>query len=485
MGQMRDLFTKVFFFSRVQTQLVFRRHSAIAFMFFLLGFTTYFLFLGVLIVIGFIVSQERDFQPPFAYRDLLAFGWLVLFTTFLSYLIFAGATGVRNPFIRGRQDAHFFQRVPVKSVVMYLSARLSESLMIIILLTPLVLAVLGPLMLVLHLPWWRIVIVLIVCLLTVNLGGKIGDLAFIALRRLRIKKNWVSIWFEAANPIMAVVFLWAPLLAILMVQQHFVPDFETLSNYILIPLINSAVAATGLFFRSGVPWESWMALTILFVESSAISIGISLLAARYKPMEDITEIVPVLSFQAAQIEDFIGGKTIEPPELTNEDITGEAVFSGKSPWRAYLLKDWLAIKRIRAFRKHIYRAPIIVSLITIAILFIPKENTFLIPLLYIVVFLMADFSLLLIQLEIKDPMQRFPVGRQDMIMSKFLIALMGTGFYSIPLLVVKGSISLLIIILISGLSIILGKTRLINSKLTRYFILMMIAFLTVPLLLLF
>ena len=486
----RDLIEKVYDLSRLRIKIGLKRHSPIIFTIGTLFFLVYALIFGILLAIVFlgIFSQlgPENFQPPFPYRDLLSFGFLVFFATILSYLITAGATGLRNPFISGRQDAHFFQRVPVDSSVMYVSTRITESLKMALLFGPMIVVLFGPLMLVLHLPWWRIVGVLIVCFLTYNLCGNSAELAFFAFRRFRRKGNWATIWLDSSSPIIGIIFLGIPVIALLMLQQNIFTNFKTLSNYALFPLINTSVSATGFFFRSGVPLVSWFALLILSLESVILSCVASIVAVKYKPMEDITEIMPVLSFQATQIEDLIGGKTIEPHEIINENIKGTTIISGKSPWRAYLLKDWLAIKRIRMLRKHFYQAPIIVTGITIIILFIiPKENTLSYTILIIVIYRMADFCMQIMQLEIKDPMQRFPVNKWDMRKSKFLLGLLGTGFYSIPLLVVKGPISLLIIIFISGLSIILGKTRLINSKLTRYFILIMIAILTAPLLLLF
>ena len=74
-----------------------------------------------------------------------------------------------------------------------------------------------------------------------------------------------------------------------MLQQHFYLPFNTLSNYILIPLINTAVSATGFFFRSGVPLISWFALFILFLESVILTCVAGLVAVKYKPMVDIID----------------------------------------------------------------------------------------------------------------------------------------------------------------------------------------------------
>ncbi len=485
METIRNLLEKVYDLSRLRIKIGLKRHSPLILTLGILLIFFYVLIFGVFLVILFLgIFSQQNTQPSIPHRDLLSFGFLVFFTTILSYSITAGATGLRNPFISGRQDTHFFQRIPVDPSVMYVSTRITESLKVSFVFGPMIVALFGPLMLVLHLPWWRIVSVLIICFLTYHLCESMAQLAFFTLRRFRHKGSWFLIWVNI-NPLIGIIIFGIPIIALLMLQQHFFIPFNTLSNYILIPLINTAVSATGFFFRSGVPLISWFALIILFLESVTLTCIASLVAVKYNPMVDMTEIMPILSFQATQIEDLFGGKTIEPPELINENIKGTTVISGKSPWQAYLLKDWLAIKRIQMLRKHLYQAPIIVTGITLIILFIiPKENTLIHIILLIVIYRIADFCMQIMQLEIKNPMQRFPVNKWDMRKSKFLLGLLGTSFYSIPLFVIKGPLSLLVIILISGLSTILGKTRLINSKLTRYFILMIMVILTAPFLLL-
>jgi hypothetical protein len=483
----RNLLGKVYDLSRLRIKIGLKRHSPIVLTLGILLMFFYVLIFGVFLVILFLgIFSQQNTQPSIPYRDLLSFGFLAFFTTILSYSITAGATGLRNPFISGRQDIHFFQRIPVEPSVMYVSTRITESLKVSFIFGPTIVALFGPLMLVLHLPWWRIASVLIICFLTYHLCESIAQLAFFTLRRFRRKGSWYLIWVNNNALIGGIIVVGIPVIALLMIQQHFYLPFNTLSNYILIPLINTAVSATGFFFRSGVPLSSWVGLFILFLESVTVTCIASLAAVKYNPMVDMTEIMPILSFQATQVEDLFSGKTIEPPELINENIKGTTVISGKSPWRAYLLKDWLAIKRIQMLRKYLYQAPIIVTGITLIVLFIiPKENTWIHIILLIVVYRIADFCMQIMQLEIKNPMQRFPVNKWDMRKSKFLLGLIGTSFYSIPLLVIKGPLSLLVIILISGLSTILGKTRLINSKLTRYFILMIMVILTTPFLLLF
>ncbi|MFW9904049.1 MAG: hypothetical protein ACFFFH_06925 [Candidatus Thorarchaeota archaeon] len=486
MKTMRYLMKNVCDLSRFRIKIGLKRHSPVILTLGIFFFLLYALFFGVVLVILFLgIFSQQNTQTSIPYRDLLAFGFLVFFVTVLSYLISTGATGLNNPFISGRQDIHFFQRIPVEPSVMYASTRITESLKVSLVFGLMIVALFGPLMLVLHLPWWRIVSVLIICFLTYHLCESVSQLAFFSLRRVRRKGSWHLIWVNNNSLIGGIIVVGIPVIALLMLQQHLYLPFNTLSNYILFPLINTAVSATGFFFRSGVPLISWFALVILFLESVAVTYIASLVAVKYNPMVDMTEIMPILSFQATQIEDLFGGKTIEPPELINENIMGTTVISGKSPWLAYLLKDWLAIKRIQMLRKHLYQAPIIVTGITFIILFIiPKENTLIHTILLIVIYRIADFCMQIMQLEMKNPMQRFPVNKWDMYKSKFLLGLLGTSFYSIPLFVIKGPLGLLIIILISGLSTILGKTKLINSKLTRYLILMIMVILTAPFLLL-
>ncbi|MHA2298959.1 MAG: hypothetical protein ACXAEU_13330 [Candidatus Hodarchaeales archaeon] len=439
----------------------------------------YLLFLGVVLVFLFLVGEPTISDP---YRNYLAFCFLTLLGTGLSYLVAAGATGLRNPYITRRQDVRFYQQVPVEPSVIYLSARLAGLLIYSLLIILIIWIVFGPLMLVLDLPWWRIAGVQIACILTFNLCGNLADLAFFTLERFRRKGRWDLVWLDTSSPVQFVIFLAVPALAYVVYLQGLIPSFETLSRYTLLPLVNGTIAATGFFFRSGVPLESWIALVLLLVESILLAIVTAVIAANYQPMEDMTEIMPVLSFLETKAQDLTGGKAIEPPELVSEDIEGKAIFTGKSPWSAHVLKDLLAIMRIRVLRRRIYLAPLIVGIITILILFIvPRDDPLFYMILILSVFQMAEFPLLLAQLEVKDPMQRFPVDRWVMGKSKIFLALLGAGFYGIPLLVAKGLVSLVIIVLVAGLGVIIGKTKW-GSFRTRYLLLVAITLSTTPLL---
>ncbi|MFX1538134.1 MAG: hypothetical protein ACFFDI_28395 [Promethearchaeota archaeon] len=482
MKKRRELIEKIFYLSQKRISMAFRQMSPIRLVV-LLFILVYSLSIGIFLAFAFLgILQESNFQQPIAYRDLMTFAFLTFFVTIQSYSILTGATGIRNPFISGRQDAHFFQRIPVESAVMHISAKITEFLKITPLVVVIVVPLFSPLIWALHVQWWRILVVLIVCLLTINFSGNIADLAFFTFRRLRRKGKWALIWLDSNSPIFWVIFL-GPSIAYLMTMLNYVPTFEILSHYIPLPFINTAVAATGFFFRSGIPRESWIALLILLLETIVLAIVTNILMAKYRPMEDITEIIPVLSFQAAQLEDLIGGKTIEPSELTDEDIKGKTSFCKKSPVNAFILKDWLAIKRIRTLRKHLYWAPLIVIGLTITamLLIIPKGNQSYYTLLLLAIYPMADFALLLTRLEIKEPMQRFPVKKWDIRKSKILLILLGTSFYGIPLFIAKGPIGLLIIVLVTGVSIIIGKTKW-GAVRSRIFLLFGIALLTTPLL---
>jgi len=415
----------------------------------------YPLFLGIGLVTLYTINVKTGVIPSIPYRALLSFGLLVFFTTLLSYIITQGATGARNPYLKNRQDAYFFQRVPLEPSIMYFSSRVSGFLLTTALLIPFVVLSFGPLMIALNLPLWRIGGVLLTFFLTFNMTGDLADLAFFTLRKHRRRGKWVSIWLESKSPFFVIVLLAVPVTAFLLFQQNLIPAFTTLTDFFFVPFVNSATSATGFFFRSGIPLESWFALFSLFIENGLLSVIMIRIAVKHKPMEDITELIPVLSIQEARVEELSSGKTIAPPELANENIQGNVSFNNRSPLKAYLQKDWLAIKRIRPLRNYFYLAPVFIVIFSIGVVFLPKELFS--YLIWIIVFPMIEFSLLLARIEVKDPMQRFAINNMDKNLSKFLVIFIGSIIYGIPLLILGGPPIIGVMLLVAFLSTIIGK----------------------------
>ena len=246
METIRNLLEKVYDLSRLRIKIGLKRHSPIILTLGILLIFFYVLIFGVFLVILYLgIFSQQNTQPSIPHRDLLSFGFLVFFTTILSYSITAGATGLRNPFISGRQDIHFFQRIPVEPSVMYVSSRITESLKVSFVIGPMIVALFGPLMLVLHLPWWRIASVLIICFLTYHLCESMAQLAFFTLRRFRRKGRWFLIWVNVTdNPLIGIIILGIPIIALLMLQQHFFIPFNTLSKYIIIPYFSRSSLKT-------------------------------------------------------------------------------------------------------------------------------------------------------------------------------------------------------------------------------------------------
>ncbi len=454
----RGLIAQAFSLSLIRLKVIIRRQPQLYIRIPLLIFIlVYPLCLGIGLALLYSINTNMGINPAIPYRDLMTFGFLVFFTTLLSYLMAQGITGGRNPYLKNRQDAYFFQRVPIESSVMYLSARFSGFFLVIVITIPFVILSFEPLMIALQLPWWRIGGVLLTSILTFNLLGDIADLSFFALRKYRRRGKWVTIWMDSSSPIITLVLLIVPVLAFLIFQQNLVPSYSVLANFIAIPLINSSLAITGFFFRSGVPWESWIALAILIIECFCSTIIIWRIARNHQPMEEITEVIPVLSMQEARFEELSGGKILGPTELVDEEIQGNVSFISKYPFKALIVKDWLAIKRIRPLRNHLVRAPIFIVLISIGIFIIPPEFFF-----YIVWFLiypMVDFSLLLARIEVKKPLERYPTKNWDSFTGKFFITLIASSIYGIPLLLLGGVSCVLIIFIVPLLSTIIGRKQ--------------------------
>ncbi|MFX1252853.1 MAG: hypothetical protein ACFFCZ_14700 [Promethearchaeota archaeon] len=415
--------------------------------------------LGVMIAALFLITPTANITIPL--RDLMVSVSLTVFTTLFVLLILGGATGTANPFVNGSYDAHLLKRIPVDSSLLYLSVRLGTYLRIGVF-TLAVLLLFGPLMIVLQLPGWRLLGLVITFFLGFDLCIVSGYLTYFILRRFRMRGNWSqTVMMNIENPLMLIPVLGVPVIALVMAMRGMFLEFATLSLFPFIPLINVSVAFTGFLFRSGVPLESWIALIIVFVQVIVLNSLVFALATRSRPLEDIMQILPTLTFLDVQRESQIGGKTIESYELVDENILGERSFIQKPTWKAYLLKEWLAIKRVRALRKYLYSGPAMGGITLAILIFFPVYTLFAIFLLFN---LMADFAQVCSQLEYKRPLERYPINRREIMKFKGLTITLGSILLGLPLLIIKGLIVLIPIFLVAIMSVIISRTGLGSSK---------------------
>ena len=484
--KIRSKTSQILHICRYQMRIFFRQTS-------LIKILAFFIYLLMVLIVGIIFAliflgvlvQDSDFQPPIAYRDLLSFVFLTLFVTPITYMILSGITGFRNPYINDRQDTHLFQRIQVDSSVMYFSTKAINFLKVIPMTCLISFFLFEPLMFVLNLPWWRIFMVMMVITLIFILSGKIADLLFVVFSKIRYKRRWMRIWMDSNYTIQGIATLLIPSISLLLLNLFIVPSFESLSNYFYLPYINSAAAATGFFFRSGVPRESWLGFLSLVLETIGLVIVTNFIMGRYKPNKDINESQTVLAFQVTSIYELAGVKSLEVSDLVSEDLKGRTTFSNKSPVRACLLKDWLAIKRIRNLRKHLYQAPIIIIALSILFLFfMPENNQYFYSILVAALYPIADFSLQISKLEGKKPMMQFAVRKRHLIISKIIIILVGSLAYSIPLFIAKGAFVIPVIIFIAGVGAVTGITKFGLSRMSN-FIPIFAIFLILPILIFF
>ncbi|MFX0062493.1 MAG: hypothetical protein ACFFC7_09930 [Candidatus Hermodarchaeota archaeon] len=458
MATRRELIGQVIFLSSLRLKIGIRgSRFQITLSIWAIGSMLGFFVLGIMIAIVFLITPMANIKIPL--RDFMVSVSLTVFTTFFVLLILGGATGTTNPFVNGSYDAHLLKRIPVDSSLLYLSARLGTFLRIGCF-TLAVLLIFGPLMIVLQLPWWRFLGLVITFFLGFDLCMTSGYLTYFILHRFRVRGNWSQI-SNIVNPLILIPVLGVPVVAFAMARIGIFLEFATLSLFPFIPLINISVAFTGFLFRSGVPLESWIALIIVFVQVIVLNSLVLVLAVRSRPIEDIMEILPTLAFIDLRREDLIGGRTIESYELVEENILGERSFIQKPVWKVYLLKEWLAIKRIRALRKYLYSGPVMVGISIAILIFFPAITLFAIFLLFN---FMAEFAQVCSQLEYKKPLERYPINRREIIKFKGLIIVLGSILLGLPLLIVKGLIALIPIVLVSIISMIISRTGLGSSK---------------------
>ncbi|MFX0064984.1 MAG: hypothetical protein ACFFC7_22645 [Candidatus Hermodarchaeota archaeon] len=414
----------------------------------------YFSVLGLLLAFFFIFNPVSSFVP---YRDLLIFGFLSLFGTLFVWVVSTGITGIFTPYASSdHHKIYLLQRIPIEPSVLYLSNRF-DSLLRTLVISMLFTILFGPLVVVVQIPWWRIGGVFAALFISVDFCITSGQLAFFIFRRFQSQKNWMYIWTDLNSLVIPIVFLAVPAIAFLMLWQGIFPSFASLAIFPFLPLISNSLAFTGFFFRSGIPDVSWIALVMALAQLIILNIIVGVLAVNYNPLEDLMDTLPVLKFLDSQRSHLFGGNIINF-NLVDDDTQGERRFIGKKPWKAYLLKDWLAMKRIRALRTYLYSIPLIVGATIIVYFLLPPEISLysLIP----VVFAMADFAFKLTQLDSNNPLQRFPISKWKQVRLKFSNLVLGLGFLSVPLVIAKGPISLIIVLFIAGISVMFEQIRL-------------------------
>ena len=437
------------------------------------------MFILIFLIYGILLALLFYFRPysitTVAYRDILVDILLTVYVTAFVFLVISGITGITNPFINSRPDAHFIERVPVELSICYLSTRINGFFVTILMLSIVVTSLFGYLVILIHLPIWRLVIIFLGCFFGLDFCTSMSRICFFIFQRVRRQQKLFNIWANNPNVSALSLFL-VPGLALYLFTQHFLISFSTLANFYFLPLINTAVAITGCFFRSGMPLISWEALIVSVIYSILLNIITINLALKPRSIQDIIDILPALKHQDSIRENFFkGGKILEPSDIVkNADFPGKKSFKLKSPFYALVLKDWLAITRLREIRSYLYLVPIAMGMFIVKYVFFGENSQINISfftnfdigyfLLIIPFYIIASYSLVIVQIDYKNPLQQYPVKKMDVFLTKGAILVGGIGIACFPLLIMEGVFGLALIILTSGIALILGKTRLGVSR---------------------
>ena len=398
-----------------------------------------------------------------------------MFVSTLVSLMISSITGRTNPFIASLSDAHFVERVPIELSIYYLSARINGLFETAIILGFLITSLFVYTILLAHLPIWRLLIIFIGCFFGLNFCTSLSRISFFIFQKFRQQKRLITLWINSQN-IYGLIFVLIPLGALYLFGRGFFISFSTLENFYFLPIISTALAITGSFFRSGMPLISWEALILSIIYALLLEIIAFKLATRTRSVQDVIDLLPILKHSDIIRENLIKGRrTLEPSDIVkNAEFLGKTSFKNKSPLYAFLLKDWLAITRLREIRRFIYYIPIATGIFIIKYVFTGENYLNSISslininisffLLLIPFYIIANYSLVIVQIDYINPLRQYPIKRIDMFLAKGIMLVSGVGIACFPLILYEGILGVVLVMLTSGIALILGKTRLGASQ---------------------
>ena len=405
-----------------------------------------------------------------AYRDILVSIFLIVFVSALVSLMITSITGRTNPFILSRSDGHFVERVPIELSIYYLSARINGFFETIIFLGIIVSSLFIYTILLVHLPLWRLLIIFIGCFFGLDFCASLSRISFFIFQKFRHQKRLMTLW-TGNQAIVGATFVLIPLVALYLFGRGYYISFSTLANFYYLPVINTALALTGSFFRSGMPLVSWEAITLSIIYALLLEILAYNLATTTRSTQDVIDLIPILKHSDILRENLIRGRrTLEPSDIVkNAEFVGNTSFKNKSPVYAFLLKDWLAITRLREMRRFFYYIPLAMGVFIIKYVFSGENflnsissviNINISSLLLIIPFyIIANYSLFMVQIDYINPLQQYPVNKMDIFIAKGILLVGGVGIACFPLIISEGILGLILVVLTAGLALILGKTR--------------------------
>ena len=409
---------------------------------------------------------------------------LASFLTILCYSIFTSAIGYSNPFINSRMDLQFQILIPIDPFVSFFSTKIYNFSRNLLICTMITLFMFGPLMLGLNRTTasFRIAFVILLFAIGSEIVSEIGNIFFFIFRRLRYGKNWAITSVE--QPIFTIIILAIiPVVFLQLLDAQSFPSYNTLSNFIYVPLVSTAIGSVGFFFRSGIPLNSYLSIVISLTQLVILFfINIVLIKINFSSSE-LGDLLSVLDYLDNQQKEMIFAFMNNLPTTLDEVEENYDFYSTKAEF-SLIKKEWLLIKRSNELKIN-FLVICVLSLLTVGLSFVKvsfSQNPDVLSIaFYVFTFMIAleIGSLATLYHSISLNYEILALSRIKNVLEKFFYSLL----YLIPLaplLILKTSLILIILVIVLIIiSEILNRIQVI-STMVSFFIGMILSFIFVP-----
>lgn len=317
----------------------------------LVFFSVYCAVAGIILVILFLFSSiKTNTNPGLTFRSLFANSILMFYLIVIIYTFLSSAFGVSNPFLKNRSDLIFQLLVPVNPFVSYFSVKIYSMIRDIFLTSLGCLLLFGPLMITLNKSTYaiRLVLVDINFFLGIEILLLSGNFIYFLLQRIRKGKNWEVVFAEQSIVFIGLICA-IPLFFFYMFYIHQLLSFQILLNLSFLPIINIATGNVGFFFRSGIPFYSYMSLIYSLLQIVLLlALNIIFIQKSFSTAE-LGQLLPVLEFFQNQRAMTLSTFRDHPiPDI--DKVKSNANFYNKRTIVPLIKKEWLLIKRVSSLK---------------------------------------------------------------------------------------------------------------------------------------
>lgn len=337
------------------------RSNKLKFSLFLIFFTIYSFALGAIILVLFLAGH-----PEATFRTIFSNAILAFYLTIFVYSLVSSASGVSNPFLSNRADANFQLLIPINPFVSFFSVKINNALRDLIFTIIACVLLFVPLMIILNKNTvaFRMILVTFGFFLGIEIISLFGSFIYLILQGFRKGKSW-SVTFAENNDYFVIVLVAIPAVFFYLMLYDMLPSYETLLNFSFLPIINIATDNIGFFFRSGIPFYSYLSIIYSLIQLLILLVVNLLLIKYFYSSAELGEILPVMKYFEDQ-RDMFRASFHNLPSPSIDKVNENVIFYSKNDLYTLMRKDWVLIKRTTEIKSN-YIVVWILIMITVVI----------------------------------------------------------------------------------------------------------------------